>query len=76
MVKVAGEHGLDQTGAYCGHSELQLERAEVPRLLHFKMFKHFYNLRFETLTFIPLDFEPLRLRLGDFHTSTPLYLLL
>ena len=27
--QVAAEHGLDQTGAYCGNSELQLERAEV-----------------------------------------------
>ena len=44
-----------------------------------RCFKHFLQLeilRFKTLTFIPLDFEPLRLRLGDFHTSTPLYLLL
>ena len=34
-----------------------------------RCFKHFLQLeilRLKTLTFIPLDFEPLRLRLGDF----------
>ena len=41
--QVAAEHGLDQTGAYCGNSELQLERAEVAWLFGFSCFNTFFR---------------------------------
>lgn len=45
--QVAAEHGLDQTGAYCGNSELQLERAEVAWLFfYFSCFNGFFQVYF------------------------------
>ena len=44
--QVAAEHGLDQTGAYCGNSELQLERAEVAWLFGFSCFNGFFQVYF------------------------------